>query len=237
MRHAIRALCVALLLAFGPGRASAGASILEARTPVPRVPLTGVNFGFWASSSQPAGSSREVFDPSFKGGVSLTWMRGRSTGYGVAIDHCRWRSPATGAAFDERFSAISGTEIRGTEATMSGTRATFRYTEWLMPEASISPWVQAGAGFCRLGRKLVFPVDPLVNSGWRVSTSGTKRTSYQPILTGGFGIDLKTTTSMRIGFDLMGELIFIADEDGPFTDPVTAVTIGGHVFFGRWLGP
>jgi hypothetical protein len=229
-RSGCLALYAVLVLISTADRAFAGASIVEPAPPRTPGGPTGLNFGFWASSSQPSGDSRGVLDRSFKAGGALTWMRSRTIGVGLGVDHCRWRSPAAGAALDDFFSAFSGTEIRGTEVTMSSIRGTVRGTQWLFPDALVSPWVQFGAGVCRLDRKIVFPVEQLRYSGWQLSNSGTKNISYQPILVGGLGFDLRPTGSTRVGFDVMGEIIYLSDEP----DPVTAITLGGHVLFGRW---
>jgi hypothetical protein len=37
---------------------------------------------------------------------------------------------------------------------------------------------------------------------------------------------------MRMGVDVMGEIILVQDA----SDPITAITIGGHVLFGKWPG-
>ena len=234
--HLILALGVAIISLATPEQAVAGASILEPAPTGPRAPLTGMNFGFWASSSQPIGKSRDFFDRSFKGGVALTWIQGRSSGVGVTVDYTRWRSTVGGAEWDRLFSIFSGTEIRGTEVTASGVRASFRFTQWLAAEAPISPWVQAGVGLCRLNRKTVFPVDQLINSGWQVNARGAIDTSYQPFLVGGVGFDLVTLPNMRVGFDVMGEVILLMNKDDVEDEPITALTIGGHVLFGRWGG-
>lgn len=224
---------LALLLLAPPGRAVAGASILEPKPLGERRPITGVHFGFWASSSQPGSYATSALDPGIKGGMALTWIRGRSAGFGVAVDYCRWRSAAAGADLDELFSAFSGTEIRGTEVTMSGLRGTMRFTESLETRAPVAPWVQIGGGICRLRRKTVVPVQQLIDSGWEVKGSGGTTVSYEPILLGGVGLDLKVSPSTRVGFDVMGEMLFIGGETDEL---VTSFTIGGHVLFGRWSG-
>lgn len=227
------ALCATLVLVSTAGLAHAGASIVGPRPVVEsRERVSGLNVGFWASNSQPTSKSRDVFDASYKAGGTVTWMRTRSTGFGIGLDYCRWRSSAAGAELDNFFSAFSGTEIRGTEATLSGLRGTLRVTQLLMPDAAISPWVQLGAGICRSKSKIVFPVAQLQYSGWQVSGAGFRTLTYQPILMAGLGIDLRTNAHSRIGFDLIGEMIQVEDEP----DPVMALTFGGHVLFGRWPG-
>jgi hypothetical protein len=235
VRAAFIALCLALLCST-PGRVLAGASVLEPAPTGLKEPVTGLHFGFWASSSQPAGDSRDLYDRSFKGGLALTWIRGRSAGFGAAVDYSRWRSPSTGAEWDRLFSIFSDTEIRGTEVTASAVRASFRYTQWLVTGAPIAPWVQAGAGICRLNRKTVFPIDQLVNSGWQVSSRGGIDISYQPFLVGGVGFDLVTNPSMRVGFHVLGETILVMSKDDTKDEPILALMLGGHVLFGRWAG-
>lgn len=222
-----------ILLLASVSQAVAGASLWEPR-PAHTGVLTasGLNVGFWASSSQPTGGPSGLLDNSSKTGLSLTWMRSRTIGVGVGMDYCRWRYPDGGVVFDRIFSGFGGTPIHGTQATISGLRATVRGMTTPLPDAFVVPWVQFGGGICRLNRKLVFPVSALVNSGWQVTASGTRNISYSPIVVGGLGFDVQTNEFTRVGFDVMGEVLYIQDEK----DPITALSIGGHVLFGRWPG-
>lgn len=223
------ALRVLLLLAC-PGSAFATASIIGPAPERVRLSVRAFEVGFWASGSNPTGSSRAGIDPSYKAGASLTWMRTPSAGIGLALDYCRWRSPATGEAFDRLFTAFSQSPIRGTEATLSGLRATMFVKQEVPIPGPVVPWLRVGAGACRTNSKLVFPAAQLQNAGWTVSSSGTRTVSYDPMLVGGVGFDVRATGSMKLGLDLTYEVIYAKDTN----DPVTALMFGGHVLFGYW---
>jgi hypothetical protein len=222
-------LCALWLLAWA-SPVLAGASLIGPR-PVDSEPeVRGLDVGFWVSSSHPTGNAGDGLDRSFKAGGTLTWMRAKTLGLGLALDYCRWRSTSAGAALDEVFSAIGGSEIHGTTITTSGLRGTMRVVQSVPTEGRIVPWLQVGFGLCRLNRKIVFPVAQLQNAGWQVSGSGGRTLSIEPMFLGGLGLDVKANESMKIGLDATGELIYVKDS----ADPITAVTIGGHVLFGHW---
>ena len=226
------ALGAVLVIAALAGDAMAGASILE---PAParrsRAGPSGFDFGIWASSSQPVGDSRDVLDRTIRAGATWTWTRSPGTGTGFCIDYCRWPSPAVGAAFDRLFSIF--TEVHGTEVTISAVRATGFGRLAPLPDAPLSPWIQFGAGVSRTKSKIVYQVAQMQDAGWTVHSAGSVAISYDPMIVTGLGLDLRTTAGTKIGVDVMWESILPRGS----SDPVTSVTVGGHVLFGRWPRP
>jgi len=231
MRHRNRSLALLFLaLLVLPRGAHATASLIgPAHDPGTEAKRSGLDVGFRASGAHATGKSGEGVDPSYQAGASLVWRRTRTVGIGVALDYCRWRWPSAGLELDRIFSALSQSPIHGTAFTLSGLRGTVFVKQMFLPEAVVVPWLQAGGGLCRSNSKFVLPAAQLQNAGWEVSDSGTRSISYDPMLAGGVGLDVKLTPSMRIGFDLQGEVVYLKDAPDPFT----AVTVGGHLLFGN----
>lgn len=221
-------LSVLLAMALGTRQAAAGPSIVEPREP--STPAVGFEMGPWVSVSGPTGAAGDAFSRGISSGVTFTSMQNRNVGVGVDLGYCSWLSPQTGAALDALFGAVSGVSISGTRATLTEIRAVGHVKVVPLPDRGVTPWAQIGFGVSRTNNKIDLPADQLRAAGWTILNQSTGSIAYQPIFTGGGGIDFKIDNRMKIGLDASYQWSVLSQASKPFT----AFALGGHILFGRW---
>ena len=222
----IRFACLGLLLAAGP--AVAGVRVTEPWSP--QAPeRTGFEVGLSSSLSTPTGRSREEFDPSPHVSLVATWMQSEHEGIGIDVGYSKWPAPAAGAELDRLLTVLGRGTIRGTEITSSALRIGAHLEFAPLPRMRIAPRVEGGTGMNRVTTRFEIPQEQLIAAGWSGKSNG-KGVDWQPDVTACFGLDVRTSAHVKIGFEASYQWMFVENAPSAFT----TFSLGGRVTFGRW---
>lgn len=192
-------------------------------------PRAGFEYGPWISASAPTSTAGDVFDRGINAGVTVTEMQTPMIGVGADVAYLRYPSPTVGASWDALFSSFGSAPVSGTEFTMTSLQLSGHFKVSPLPGRRVEPWVQAAMGVSRANRKLEVPVVQLQAAGWQVYKATSNEITYQPLFETRAGLDFKTSEGMKIGVHASYEWLLFSNETSAFT----ALSIGGHVLFGR----
>jgi hypothetical protein len=192
-------------------------------------PRAGLEYGPWISASEPTRTAGDVFDRGISAGMTVTEMQTPMIGVGADIAYVRYPSPIVGASWDALFSSVGSAPVSGTKFTMTSLQLSGHFKVSPLPGHRVEPWLQAGMGVSRANRKLEVPVVQLQAAGWQAYQATSNDITYQPLFETRVGLDFKTSEGMKIGVHASYQWQLFSNETSPFT----ALSIGGHVLFGR----
>lgn len=224
------ALGICLVLALLPASARAGASIVEPIQPDTREKVRGIELGPWIAIASPTALAGDWYDTGFRAGVTATLRQTRTVGSGLDLGYIGHSSAREGAQLDDLFSALSQTPIHGTKVALTGLEAIVHVRVVPLPDRSIVPWVQVGAGACRVNRRVELPADQLRLAGWQVMNANSSAITFEPVAASTLGLEFGDWAGPRLVLEVSHEWLFISEESHPFT----SLSFGAHLALRHW---